>query len=54
MVYSLGPLMTLERIRDLVSTDFDAVDRVIKQRLHSPVALVDQVATYRGDGRCFF
>jgi octaprenyl-diphosphate synthase len=42
----LGPLMTLERIRDLVSTDFDAVDRVIKQRLHSPVALVDQVATY--------
>jgi octaprenyl-diphosphate synthase len=38
--------MTLERIRDLVSSDFDAVDRVIKQRLHSPVALVDQVATY--------
>jgi octaprenyl-diphosphate synthase len=46
MLYSLGPLMTLERIRDLVGTDFDAVDRVIKQRLHSPVALVDQVATY--------
>jgi octaprenyl-diphosphate synthase len=46
MLYSLGLLMTLERIRDLVSIDFDAVDRVIKQRLHSPVALVDQVATY--------
>ncbi|GAC1309527.1 MAG: octaprenyl diphosphate synthase [Steroidobacteraceae bacterium] len=38
--------MTLEQIRDLVTLDFEAVDRVIKGRLHSPVALVDQVATY--------
>jgi octaprenyl-diphosphate synthase len=38
--------MPLEKIRALVTTDFTAVDRVIKQRLHSPVALVDQVATY--------
>ena len=38
--------MTLVQIRGLVTTDFEAVDRVIKDRLHSPVALVDQVATY--------
>lgn len=38
--------MTLEQIRDLVTADFKAVDRVIKLRLHSQVALVDQVATY--------
>jgi octaprenyl-diphosphate synthase len=38
--------MTLEQIRELVTADFEAVDRVIKRRLHSPVTLVDQVATY--------
>ena len=38
--------MTLEQIRELVSVDFEAVDRVVKQRLHSQVALVDQVAGY--------
>ncbi len=38
--------MTLEQIRELVRADFEAVDRVIKHRLHSQVALVDQVATY--------
>jgi octaprenyl-diphosphate synthase len=38
--------MTLEQIRGLVTTDFEAVDRVVKQRLHSQVALVDQVASY--------
>ena len=38
--------MTLEQIRGLVTADFEAVDRVVKQRLHSQVALVDQVATY--------
>jgi octaprenyl-diphosphate synthase len=38
--------MTLEQIRALVSADFDAVDHVVKLRLHSAVALVDQVATY--------
>src|ERR1700678_2601811 len=37
--------MTLEQIRGLVTADFEAVDRVVKQRLHSQVALVDQVAT---------
>jgi len=38
--------MTLEQIRALVTADFEAVDKVIKHRLHSQVALVDQVATY--------
>ena len=38
--------MILEQIRALVTADFEAVDRVIKHRLHSQVALVDQVATY--------
>lgn len=38
--------MTLEQIRALVSADFEAVDKVVKLRLHSQVALVDQVATY--------
>ena len=38
--------MKLEQVRSLVSADFEEVDRVIQHRLHSPVALVDQVATY--------
>ncbi len=38
--------MTIEKIRGLVKADFEAVDRVVKERLHSPVALVDQVASY--------
>ncbi|HEV7614066.1 MAG TPA: polyprenyl synthetase family protein [Steroidobacteraceae bacterium] len=38
--------MTLEQIRALVTADFEAVDKVVKQRLHSQVALVDQVASY--------
>ena len=46
MAYSLERSMTLEQIRGLVTADFEAVDRVVKQRLHSQVALVDQVATY--------
>jgi octaprenyl-diphosphate synthase len=46
MAYSLEPFMTLEQIRGLVTADFEAVDRVVKRRLHSQVALVDQVATY--------
>jgi octaprenyl-diphosphate synthase len=46
MAHSFEPCMTLEQIRGLVTADFEAVDRVVKQRLHSKVALVDQVATY--------
>jgi octaprenyl-diphosphate synthase len=46
MAHSLEPSMTLEQIRALVTADFQAVDRVVKHRLHSQVALVDQVATY--------
>lgn len=46
MAHSSEPCMTLEQIRGLVTADFEAVDRVVKQRLHSKVALVDQVATY--------
>ena len=38
--------MTIEKIRGLVKADFEAVDRVVTERLHSPVALVDQVASY--------
>jgi octaprenyl-diphosphate synthase len=46
MAHSFERFMTLEQIRGLVTADFEAVDRVVKQRLHSQVALVDQVATY--------
>jgi octaprenyl-diphosphate synthase len=46
MAYSVEPFMTLEQIRELVTADFEAVDQVVKHRLHSKVALVDQVATY--------
>jgi octaprenyl-diphosphate synthase len=46
MAYSAGRFMTLEQIRELVTADFEAVDRVVKRRLHSQVTLVDQVATY--------
>jgi octaprenyl-diphosphate synthase len=46
MAYSLERFMTLEQIRGLVTADFEAVDKVVKHRLHSQVALVDQVATY--------
>jgi len=38
--------MTIETIRGLVTADFEAVNQVVKSRLHSQVALVDQVATY--------
>jgi octaprenyl-diphosphate synthase len=46
MIHSIGRFMTIEKIRGLVQADFAAVDAVIKTRLHSQVALVDQVATY--------
>jgi octaprenyl-diphosphate synthase len=46
MTNSLERFMTLEQIRGLVTADFEAVDKVVKHRLHSQVALVDQVATY--------
>ena len=46
MHYPSEPFMTLEQIRELVTADFEAVDRIIKHRLHSQVTLVDQVATY--------
>ncbi len=38
--------MTIETIRGLVTADFEAVNRVVKDRLHSQVSLVDQVASY--------
>jgi octaprenyl-diphosphate synthase len=38
--------MTLEQIRELVTADFEAVDRVVKHRLYSPVTLVNRVANY--------
>ncbi len=38
--------MTLEKIRELVRSDLGAVDRTVADRLHSPVALVNQVASY--------
>ena len=38
--------MTLEQIRELVRSDLAAVDQTVADRLHSPVALVNQVAAY--------
>jgi octaprenyl-diphosphate synthase len=38
--------MNIDDIRALVSDDLEAVDRRIRERLHSEVALVDQVSTY--------
>jgi octaprenyl-diphosphate synthase len=38
--------MTIDHIRSLVAADFTAVDALIQRRLHSQVALVDQVASY--------
>ena len=38
--------MNIEEIRSLVSDDLAAVDRLIRARLKSEVALVDQVSTY--------
>ena len=38
--------MKIEDIRELVSDDLTAVDERIRERLHSEVALVDQVSTY--------
>jgi octaprenyl-diphosphate synthase len=38
--------MNIDEIRTLVSDDLAAVDRRIRERLHSEVALVDQVSTY--------
>lgn len=38
--------MNIDDIRALVSDDLTAVDRRIRERLHSEVALVDQVSTY--------
>ena len=46
MLCSHGQFMKLHQIRELVTADFEAVDRVVKHRLHSQVALVDQVASY--------
>jgi octaprenyl-diphosphate synthase len=46
MDYWFECFMTIEKIRELVTADFEAVNRVVKDRLHSQVALVDQVATY--------
>ena len=38
--------MTIEAIREFIATDMEAVDRVIRSRLHSEVALIRQVAEY--------
>jgi octaprenyl-diphosphate synthase len=46
IAHSPEPSMTLEQIRELVTTDFEAVDRVIKHRLYSKVTLVNRVADY--------
>jgi octaprenyl-diphosphate synthase len=46
MAHSPERCMTLEQIRELVTADFEAVDRVVKHRLYSQVALVNRVADY--------
>jgi octaprenyl-diphosphate synthase len=38
--------VTIEAIRKFIASDMDAVDRVIRERLHSDVALIRQVAEY--------
>ncbi|MGQ0523742.1 MAG: octaprenyl diphosphate synthase [Betaproteobacteria bacterium] len=38
--------MTIEAIREFIAADMEAVDRVIRSRLHSEVALIRQVAEY--------
>jgi octaprenyl-diphosphate synthase len=38
--------VTIEAIRNFIAADMDAVDRVIRTRLHSDVALIRQVAEY--------
>ena len=38
--------MTIEAIRRFIAADMEAVDRVIRTRLHSEVALIRQVAEY--------
>jgi octaprenyl-diphosphate synthase len=38
--------VTIEAIRKFIASDMDAVDRVIRARLHSDVALIRQVAEY--------
>jgi octaprenyl-diphosphate synthase len=38
--------VTIEAIREFIAADMEAVDRVIRARLHSEVALIRQVAEY--------
>ena len=40
------PAVTLEALRAYLADDLDAVDRVIRERLHSEVVLIRQVAEY--------
>jgi octaprenyl-diphosphate synthase len=46
MAHWFGRFMTIEQIRGLITADFAAVNQIVKDRLHSKVTLVDQVATY--------
>jgi octaprenyl-diphosphate synthase len=42
-----GPIpMSLESLRAVIGDDMQAVDRVIRERLHSDVVLVRQIAEY--------
>ena len=47
------PVITMEAIREFIAADMQAIDRVIRSRLHSSVSLVGQVAEHivRGGGK---
>ncbi|MCK4588089.1 MAG: polyprenyl synthetase family protein, partial [Gammaproteobacteria bacterium] len=40
------PIPSIDAVNDLVASDMDAVNLLIQKRLHSDVALVNQVSSY--------
>jgi len=42
----IGDTMTLDRLKALVSHDFDAVNKVIIEKIHSKVGLIDELSYY--------
>ncbi len=41
-----NPTAALDRLSDLLASDMQAVNRIIVDRMHSPVALIPQLAGY--------
>jgi octaprenyl-diphosphate synthase len=44
--FSVVPIVSIEAIREFIAGDMQAIDRVIRSRLHSDVPLIRQVAEY--------